>query len=65
MIDNHTKKDIEKHALEILKASKSLDTFPTPVDKIVSYAELAKTLSFQKFSIRKYYFPACLRFAVF
>ena len=33
-------KDIEKISLEILKDSKSLDIFPTPIDKIVSYVDL-------------------------
>ena len=33
-------KDIEKISLEILKDSKSLDIFPTPIDKIVSYVNL-------------------------
>jgi len=35
-----SKKDIEKISYEILKGSKSFDVFPTPIDKIVSYAEL-------------------------
>lgn len=33
-------KDIEKISLEILKDSKSLDVFPTPIDRIVSYVDL-------------------------
>lgn len=32
--------DIEKISYEILKSSKSLGIFPTPVDKIVAYSEL-------------------------
>lgn len=40
MLDPHSKKDIEKKSLEILRGSKSFDIFPTPVDKIVSYSEL-------------------------
>lgn len=40
MLESHTKRDIEKISHEILKGSKSLDIFPTPVNKIVSYAEL-------------------------
>lgn len=40
MIDLHSKKDIEKISLEILKNSKSLDVFPTPVSEIISYSEL-------------------------
>jgi len=41
MVELQSKKDIEKISYEILRGSKSLDVFPTPVDKIVSYAELA------------------------
>lgn len=33
-------KDIEKISFDILKDSKSLDIFPTPIDKIVSYVDL-------------------------
>ena len=40
MLDLHTQKDIEKVSLEILKGSKSLDVFPTPIDQIVTYSEL-------------------------
>jgi Zn-dependent peptidase ImmA (M78 family) len=40
MLEQHTQRDIEKISSEILKGSKSLDVFPTPVNKIVSYAEL-------------------------
>jgi hypothetical protein len=34
------KKSIERVSYDILKASKSLDMFPTPVDRIVAHAEL-------------------------
>jgi hypothetical protein len=40
MADLPSKKDIDKISLEILKGSKSLDVFPTSVDKIVAYSEL-------------------------
>ena len=40
MLELHTQRDIEKISFEILKGSKCLDIFPTPVDKIVSYSEL-------------------------
>ena len=40
MLDQHQKDDIDKISKEILKQSKAYDTFPTPVDKIVNYAEL-------------------------
>jgi len=33
-------KDIDRISMDVLRGSKSLDTFPTPVDKIVEYAEL-------------------------
>lgn len=41
MIDDFTKKDIEKISYNILKESKSLGIFPTPVDKIISYSNFA------------------------
>lgn len=40
MVEHHTLKDIEKVSYEILKGSKSLDVFPTAIDRIVEYAEL-------------------------
>lgn len=40
MTELASKKDIEKISYEILKDSKSLDVFPTPVDQIISHAEL-------------------------
>ncbi|CAN5137178.1 hypothetical protein BH11BAC5_BH11BAC5_09760 [soil metagenome] len=40
-MDNlHSKKEIDNLIFEILKSSKALDVFPTPVDKIVEYCEL-------------------------
>ncbi|MCW3162648.1 ImmA/IrrE family metallo-endopeptidase [Chryseobacterium oryctis] len=39
MIDEVTKKDIEKISYELLKSSKSLDIFPTPVDSILNYSD--------------------------
>lgn len=38
-----SKKDIDDIIFDILKSSKSLDVFPTPVDKIVEYCELNLT----------------------
>lgn len=35
-----TRKDIEEVSFELLKNSKALDIFPTPVDKIVEHSEL-------------------------
>ena len=40
MDNHHSKKEIDDLIFEILKSSKSLDVFPTPVDKIVEYCEL-------------------------
>ncbi len=40
MFDLPSKSDIEKISLDILKQSKALDVFPTPVDKIINYANL-------------------------
>ena len=39
MIDEFTKRDIEKISYELLKSSKSLDVFPTPVDSILNYSD--------------------------
>ncbi|MEZ0007153.1 Zn-dependent peptidase ImmA (M78 family) [Flavobacterium sp. 28YEA47A] len=36
----HSKKDIDNISYDILKSSKSLDVFPTPVEKIVQHSEL-------------------------
>ena len=36
----HTGKDIESIIYDILKKSKSLDVFPTPIDQILEYCEL-------------------------
>ncbi|WP_035643532.1 ImmA/IrrE family metallo-endopeptidase [Flavobacterium sp. ASV13] len=41
MIDDFTRKEIEKISRNILKESKSFDVFPTPVDKILSYSNFA------------------------
>ncbi|GAA3929025.1 ImmA/IrrE family metallo-endopeptidase [Chitinophaga oryziterrae] len=40
MIDAYTKQEIDKIAYELLKSSKALDKFPTPVDEIIAHAEL-------------------------
>lgn len=40
MIDDSTKKDIDQISLDVLKQSKALDIFPTPVDKIIQFADL-------------------------
>lgn len=40
MIDSNSKDEIEKISLELLKGSKSIDIYPTPVNKIIDYANL-------------------------
>ncbi|MCB9064112.1 MAG: ImmA/IrrE family metallo-endopeptidase [Chitinophagales bacterium] len=40
MIELTSKDDIERISFDLLKSSKSLDVFPTPVDKIISYSNL-------------------------
>lgn len=40
MIDTYTKQQIEKIAYQLLKSSKALDKFPTPVDDIIAHADL-------------------------
>ncbi len=39
-MDLHAAKDIDKLSFDILKASKSFDIYPTPVDQIVDYSDL-------------------------
>lgn len=50
MADIHSRKDIEKISLEILKSSKAIDIFPTPIDQIVNYSNLiiAKNIDVSK-----------------
>ena len=40
MVNNDKKEDIEKIVLDALSKSNSLGVFPTPVDKIIKYADL-------------------------
>lgn len=40
MIDDYSKQQIEKVAFELLKSSKALDKFPTPVNDIIAHADL-------------------------
>ena len=40
MLEEHTKKDIEKKSLDILRGANALDIFPTPVEKITLYTGL-------------------------
>lgn len=45
MIDAYTKQEIDKIAYELLKSSKALDKFPTPVDEIIAHADLLVEMS--------------------
>lgn len=56
MLELQSKKDIEKISYEILKSSKSLDVFPTPIDKIISYAELSVSSGIDLSKIQSGYF---------
>lgn len=40
MVDTFTQKEIETISMDILKQSKSIDVFPTPVDQIVRFSDL-------------------------
>lgn len=53
-----TRKDIEKVSFELLKDSKSLDVFPTPVDKIIEYSELIIDRNIDLSSIDKSFFDS-------
>lgn len=56
MLEEHTRKDIEKHSLEVLKGCKGLDVFPTPVDSIVEYTELAIATGIDLSSVNESFF---------
>lgn len=51
MLELHSKKDFE-----ILRGSKCFDVFPTPIDQILSYAELAVRNDIDVFKIHTDYF---------
>ncbi len=53
MIDDFTKKDIEKTSLQLLKSSKALDVFPTPVDKILNYSDFIADNNIDLLNIEK------------
>lgn len=40
MVEQHTQKDIDQIAYDLLKSSKSWGVFPTPVEKLVDFSEL-------------------------
>ena len=40
MVDSYTRSDIENISMDILKQSKAIDIFPTPVDQIVHFSDL-------------------------
>lgn len=50
-----SKRDIENISHEILKESKSLDVFPTPIDKIVQYSDLVIAEGIDLKSLEKKY----------
>lgn len=52
----HSLKDIEKISFDLLKVSKSLDVFPTPVDSLVQYSELIINNNIDIKSIHEDYF---------
>ncbi|KVV15035.1 ImmA/IrrE family metallo-endopeptidase [Flavobacterium sp. TAB 87] len=56
MIDESTKRDIEKISYEILKQSKALDVFPTPIEKILNHSELVIDTSIDLSKIDKSFF---------
>lgn len=58
MIDDFTRKEIEKISYNILKESKSLNVFPTPVDQILSYSNFALDNSIQLNSVDGFFFGA-------
>lgn len=58
MIDDFTRKDIERISYNILKESKSLNVFPTPVDQILTYSNLALDNSIQLNNVDTSFFGA-------
>src|SRR6185312_5925089 len=40
MVEIHSRNDIETISMDILKQSKAIDVFPTPVNKIVHFSDL-------------------------
>jgi Zn-dependent peptidase ImmA (M78 family) len=50
-----SKKDIENISHEILRGSKSLDVFPTPIDKIIQYSDLVIAEGIDLKSLEKKY----------
>lgn len=56
MIEESTKKDIEKISFELLKQSKSLDVFPTPIDKILGYSDLVMDTGLDLSKVDKTFF---------
>ncbi|HAY3551884.1 TPA: ImmA/IrrE family metallo-endopeptidase [Elizabethkingia meningoseptica] len=58
MIDDFTRKDIERISYNILKDSKSLNVFPTPVDKILTYSNFALDNSIQLNNVDTSFFGA-------
>lgn len=60
MLDEHSKSDIDKISHDILKQSKALDVFPTPVDVIREYTELKLDTHFDLSKVDKTFFERVL-----
>jgi hypothetical protein len=56
MLEEHVKRDIEKISLDLLKQSKALDIFPTPVDQILDYSSLTVNRDIDLFSDHESFF---------
>lgn len=56
MLEDHVKKDIEKISFDLLKQSKALDIFPTPVDQILQYSSLKVNKEINLFSDHESFF---------
>lgn len=57
-MDESTRKDIERISYNILKESKSLNVFPTPVDQILAYSNFALDNSIQLNKVDTSFFGA-------
>jgi len=56
-MDDYCKRDIDNQVFDLLKSSKSLDVFPTPIDRITEYVELKLSQADQSLhSIPRQYF---------
>lgn len=60
MLDDHSKADIEKISHDILKQSKALDVFPTPINIIREYTELRLDNHFDLSKVDRTFFERVL-----